>query len=92
MFKFYHNQISRATRSFAAGVFIVGMILIGFAMLIIALPALFAALAAGVFFLVGLSIIIYAVKLFIAANRIDKSGQDDEPYRSNVQIHYREDL
>ena len=59
----------------------------GFAILIIALPALFAALAAGVFFLIGLSIIGYAIKLFVAIKKMGGGNSDDSDYRENVNIH-----
>ncbi len=72
-FKFYTNQLSQATRGLAAGVFIVGMLLIGFAMLIFALPVLFGYLVAGVFCFIGLSVLGYAIKLFIAASRMDQN-------------------
>ena len=84
-FRFRSSEISKATNSIAAGIFIVGMVLIGFGVLIIALPALFAALAAGIFFLVGVSIIGYAIRLFVTIKRMQ--GPDDDEYRHNVEIH-----
>ena len=93
VFRFYTKQISQATRGIAATVFVVGMLLIGFAMLIFVLRDLFAYLAAGVFFLMGLSVIGHAVRLFFVASRMDRNvpaGTDwrDQPetYRKNVTI------
>ena len=102
VFRFHTRQLSQATRGLAATVFIVGMLLIGFAMLIFALPELFAYLAAGVFFFVGLSILFYAVRLFLAASAMDRAANrapepdmpaGDEPvvYRKNVTVHIRDD-
>ncbi|MBN1817868.1 MAG: hypothetical protein JW828_10945 [Sedimentisphaerales bacterium] len=75
VFRLYTKQISQATRGLAAGIFIVGMLLIGFAMLIFALPELFAYLAAGVFFFIGLVTLGYALRLFIAASSMDRHAQ-----------------
>jgi len=49
-FRFYTNAISRASRNFAAGLFIVGLLLIGFGFLVYILWDLFAILASIVFF------------------------------------------
>ncbi len=98
--RFHTRQLSQATRGLAATVFIVGMLLIGFGMLIFALPELFAYLAAGVFFFVGLSIIVYAVRLFLAASAMDRAADQapepptgDEPvvYRKNVSVRVTDD-
>jgi len=95
-FRFYTKQLSEATRGLAAVVFIVGMLLIGFAMLIFALPKLFAWLAAGVFFAIGLTTIGYAVRLFIAASRLDRDmpmvDDEDEAIirRKHVDIRVEE--
>jgi len=51
-FRFYTNAISRASRNFAAGLFIVGLLLIGFGFLVYILWDLFAILASIVFFVV----------------------------------------
>jgi len=54
MFDFYTNAVSQATRKAAMGIFVVGLLLIGFGILILALPELFAMLAALIFFIAGL--------------------------------------
>jgi len=91
-FRFYRNAISQASRNIAAGIFITGLVLIGFGVIIIALPEIFAFLAAAVFFVAGLGCGITAVKIFLAQRRIDKIISDDlEGYRKNVRIHVEED-
>jgi len=103
VFRLYTKQISQATRGLAAVVFVAGMLLIGAAMLIFAIPELFGYLMAGIFCLVGLSVLGFAVRLFIAASKMDKNtpntsgptdelGGTNEPvvYRKNVQVHVRE--
>lgn len=90
-FRFYTNAISQASRGIAAGIFILGLVLIGFALLIYALPKFFATLAAIVFFVAGLGCGITAVKIFLAQRKLDKLGSDDsDAYRKNVQIHIEE--
>ena len=90
-FRFYTNAISQASRSIAAGIFIVGLLLIGFGVIIIALPELFAMVAAVIFFIAGVGCGVTAIKIFLAQrqlNKINSDGSDD--YRENVQIHIEE--
>ena len=88
-FRFYTNLISQASRSFASGVFVVGLVLIGFGVVILALPEIFAFLAAAVFFFAGLGLAITAVKIFLAQRRLNNMMRDDsDGYRKNVQIRH----
>ena len=90
-FRFYTNVISRASRNFAAGLFITGLLLIGFGFLIYVLRDLFAILFAIVFVVAGIGCGITAVKIFWAQHKMDKAMSDDaEPYRKNVRIHIEE--
>jgi hypothetical protein len=66
--------MSQATQGLALTVLIIGMMLIGFAMLIFALPELFAYLAAGVFFFIGLSVVGYSIRLFMTASYLKRSA------------------
>ncbi len=89
--RFYTNVISQASRNFAAGLFIVGLLLIGFGFLVYVLRELFAVLAAIVFFVAGIGCAITAVKIFLAQRGLDKAASGDSPgYRENVQIHIEE--
>jgi len=91
-FRFYTNVISQATRNFAAGLFIVGLLLIGFGFLVYILRDLFAILASIVFFIVGLFCGTTAVKIFLTQRKLDKMNSDDgiTSYRRNVRIHTEE--
>jgi hypothetical protein len=99
-FEFYTNLLSRATRNFAAGMFIVGMLLVGFGFLIWVLKELFAMLFATLFCIVGISCGVTAVKMFWAIHRIEKgqgnfegtAGESSEQgeYRKSVEIHVRQ--
>lgn len=86
--RFYTNMVSQASKSIAAGIFTVGLVLIGFGFLIYLLPKFFATLAAAVFFIAGFGCAVTAVKIFLAQRNLDKMNSDDsQNYRENVQIH-----
>ncbi len=90
-FRFYTNVISQASRTIAAGIFIVGLVLIGFGFMIYLLPRFFATLAAVVFFVTGAGCGITAVKIFLAQKKLDRLNSDDSRrYRKNVQIRTEE--
>jgi len=99
-FRFYTNAVSQATRKVAMGIFVVGLLLIGFGILILALPELFAMLAAVIFFIAGVGCGVTAIKIFLVQRQLNKINSDDSPrpseergsqgYRENVQIHFEE--
>jgi cobalamin biosynthesis protein CobD/CbiB len=90
-FRFYTNAISQASKNVAAGIFITGLLLIGFGFLIYILKEIFAILAAIVFSVAGAGCLIIAVKIFLAQRKLDKiSSEDSEGYRENVHIHIEE--
>ncbi len=90
-FRFYTNVISQASRAFAAGIFIVGLVLIGFGFLIWVLRELFAILFAIIFCVTGIGCAVTAVKIFWAQRKLDRLNSDDSHrYRKNVQIHTEE--
>lgn len=86
-FRFYSNMLSQASRRLAAGIFILGILLIGFGFLIYLLPKLFATLAALFFFFLGACCVVMGIKLLWAQhkfNKMSKGGGGD--YRENVRI------
>ena len=86
-FKFSSNPLTRATAGAAAAVFIIGMLLLGFALMIYALKDLFANLMSLFFVLAGVSTIGFSIKLLIASKRINDITKPADDYRENVQIH-----
>ncbi len=91
LFRYYTNAISQATRSVAVWILLVGLLLVGFGVLILALPELFALLAALVFFVAGASCLATAFKIYLAHRRIEKLNKKDaDGYRKNVRIHTEE--
>jgi len=94
-FRFYTSAISQASRKVASVIFIVGLVLVGFGVIILALPEIFAFLAAAVFFIAGLGCAITAVKIFLAQRKLDKINNDNigdgsQGCRKNVHIHIEE--
>ncbi|MBN1974594.1 MAG: hypothetical protein JW787_13220 [Sedimentisphaerales bacterium] len=89
VFRFYSNTLSQASRAFAAGIFITGMVLIGFGFLIYLLPKLFALLAAIVFWTIGIGCGVVAVKIFLSS-RDHVNADSSEGYRENVHIRIEE--
>ena len=91
-FRFYTNAISQASKGIAKGILTTGLGLVGFGILILVLPALFALLAAAVFFIVGAGCVWTAVKIFLTQRQINKMNSgDSEVYRENVRIHIEDD-
>ena len=87
MLRFYSNAVSQASRAVAATIMIVGMLLIGFGVLIAALPEFFAYLAAAMFFMAGVGCGITAIKIFVTQRKIDQySEESPQAYRQNVRI------
>jgi len=87
-FRFYTNMISQASRTVAASLAILGLMLVGFGVIIAAFPEVFAYLAAAVFFVAGVGCAVTAFKIFWTQRRLDKAASDDfHPYRENVHIH-----
>lgn len=91
VFRYYTNAISQASRSIATAIFIVGLLLVGFGVVILALPEIFAFLAAAVFFIAGIGCAVTAIKIFLAQRQLDKLSQDDsQGHRRNVRVHRHE--
>ncbi len=88
-FRFYTNILSQASRSVASGIMVVGLLLIGFGVIIAALPELVGYMVAAVFFVAGLGCAATALKILWAQRRIDhfNAADDLDVYRKNVRIH-----
>jgi len=91
IFRFWTNAISQASRSVATVIFVMGLLLIGFGVIILALPEIFAFLAAAVFFVAGIGCAITAVKIFLAQKRLHNfTDNNSYGYRENVEIYTEE--
>jgi len=90
-FRFYTNVVSQASKTVATGMFVAGLLLVGFAVIIAALPEIVGYLAAAIFFIAGIGCGATAIKIFWAQRKLDKAGSDHSGgYRENVQIHVEE--
>ncbi len=88
VFRFYTNAISRASKNVAAGIFVLGLFLVGIGVLIAAMPQLIGYMVSGVFFIAGIGCAITAVKIYWAIRKLNRPPTDPtEAYRKNVQIH-----
>jgi len=88
VFRYYTSAISNATKGLAKGIFVAGLLLIGFAAMVLAVPEIFAALVAGIFVIAGVGCIITAIKIFWRSKKFErKDNKDSDAYRENVQIH-----
>ena len=88
MLRYYTNMVSQASRTAAAGIFSVGLLLISFGFLIYLLPKFFATLAAIVFVAAGSVCSVSALKIFLAQRKLDKFSADaSDAYRKNARIH-----
>jgi len=89
VFRFYNNVISQASKNFAAGLFITGLLLIGFGFLVFVLRDLFAFLAFIIFFAAGIGCGVTAIRIFLAQRKLDKMDSEDGTmeFRRNVRIH-----
>lgn len=85
---FQGDPVRQATQGIAKGALVLGLLLIGFGLLLIVLKEIFIFIAAGIFFLAGFSAISYAVKLFIVQH---KMKNNTGAYRQNVEIHYNDE-
>lgn len=88
MLRYYSNAVSQASRGIAFAIIVAGFLLIGFGVLIFALPKLFAFLAAVMFFLAAIGCCTTGVKIYWAQHQVDRySEEPPQAYRENVRIH-----
>ncbi|MHC4758117.1 MAG: hypothetical protein ACYTE8_05645 [Planctomycetota bacterium] len=89
----YTSAVSQASKSAAAWFFVVGLMLIGFGMLVWVLKEIFAFLAAALFFLIGFFCGVTGLKIYFAQRRFDKMNRGEgDVHRKNVRIHRQEDI
>ncbi|MHC4271554.1 MAG: hypothetical protein ACYST2_04500 [Planctomycetota bacterium] len=92
-YKSYTNAVSQASKTASAWFVVVGLMLIGFGMLVWVLKEIFALLAAALFFMIGLFCGITGVKIYFAQRQLDKMNRGEfDGYRKNVRIHREEDI
>lgn len=84
-FNFYSGSLNQISKSYAKGLFVLGLVLIGFGILVWIFKEVLALIAAAIFMFVGAVCCFNAIKIFIKAM---KSYKDDNGGRSdNIKIH-----
>lgn len=84
LFNFYSNSFNQVSKSFAKGLFVVGLLLIGFGTLVWLFKEVLALIAAAIFVIVGTGCCFNAVRIFfntLKTNKDDSDGRSD-----NVRI------
>ena len=84
-------MFSQATRGAAMFIFIIGLLLVSFGVVIITFPEIFAFLAAMIFFIAGLGCAGTAFKIFLASRQM-RSNEPSDTHRENVRIHELDDF
>jgi uncharacterized membrane protein len=83
LFNFYSNSFNQVSKGFAKGLFVIGLLLIGFGILVWIFRQVLAVIAAAIFMAVGVICCFNAVRMFIHTIKTDKHNDDG---RDNVRI------
>lgn len=89
LFNFYSNSFNQISKGFAKGLFVTGLLLIGFGILVWIFRQVLAIIAAMIFMVVGVGCCFNAVRIFLAARKsekFDNGGRSD-----NIKIHMDDD-
>jgi hypothetical protein len=87
-FKIYSDLFNQASKSYAKGLFVIGLLLIGFGTLVWILKEVLAVIAAAIFIAVGGLCCFNAVRIFF--NTI-KTNKNNGGRSSNVKIRIEQD-
>jgi len=88
IFRYYTNAVSNATKPLAKGIFVVGLLLTGFGILVYVLREVFAVIAAAIFIAAGFGCCFTAIKIFWQSRKFQQKINDTTTaYRKNVRIH-----
>jgi sugar phosphate permease len=88
-FKFSSDSFNQISKGYAKGLFVVGLLLIGFGTLVWLFKEVLALIAAAIFVIVGAGCCFNAVRIFFSTW---KSGKTQDDGRSdNVKIHIERD-
>ena len=82
-FKTYSDSFKQISKGYAKGLFVIGLLLIGFGTLVWILKEVLAVIAAAIFIAVGFLCCFNAVRVFIRTMKADKHNDDQ---RDNVRI------
>ena len=88
MFNFYSNSFSGISKTFAKGLFVTGLLVFGFGLLVWIFKEILALIAAVIFMAIGVGCCLKAIRIYYLAwkfGRKDK-GDDNSGRSDNVRI------
>ena len=86
LFNFYSSSFNQLSRGFAKGLFILGLLLIGFGILVWIFKEVLALIAAAIFMLVGVGCCFNAVRIFFISWKSGRKDNDDNGRSDNVRV------
>jgi hypothetical protein len=89
LFNFYSNSFNQFSKGYAKGLFVVGLLLIGFGTLVWILKEVLAVIAAAIFIAVGCFCCFNAVRIFVSTMKPD--NKDNDGRSDNVKIRIEQD-
>jgi sugar phosphate permease len=89
-FKLYSDSFNQISKGYAKGLFVVGLLLIGFGTLVWLFKEVLALIAAAIFVVVGAGCCFNAVRIFFSTWKSGKS--EDDGRSANVKIHIEQDM
>lgn len=89
LFNFYSNSFSGISKSFARGLFVTGLLIFGFGILVWVFKEVLAIIAAAIFMVVGVSCCLKAIRMYYLAWKFGKNNNNDNNAgrSENVKIH-----
>jgi hypothetical protein len=87
-FRFHSNSFNQLSKGYAKGLFVIGLLLIGFGTLVWILKEVLAVIAAAIFIVVGCICCFNAIRIFISTI---KAGKDNDGRSGNVKIRIEQD-
>lgn len=88
-FKLYSNSFNQFSKGYAKGLFVIGLLLIGFGTLVWILKEVLAVIAAAIFIIVGCICCFNAIRIFISTI---KTNKDNDGRSGNVKIRIEQDV
>lgn len=89
-FKYYNNSLNQVSKGFGKGLFVVGLLLVGFGVLVYIFKEVLAIIAATIFTIVGVVCCFNGIKIYLRG-QIFKNSSGPEEKRENVRIHIDHD-
>jgi hypothetical protein len=86
LFNFYSSSFNQLSKSYAKGLFVVGLLLVGFGTLVWILKEVLAVIAAVIFIAVGAGCCFNAVRIFFGTMKSEKKDNDGKSDNVKIRI------